>query len=91
MRLAAAGADVLYIVTGKRGGESVGDLSEAESTLLARYRSGSAVLRGSLQEVGQGPASGGNTVTIGGDVGQQVAGDQSVTAPMKFNVGKGRK
>ena len=66
-------------------------LSEAEAALIARYRSGSPALRGYLQEVGQGPASGGNTVTIGGDVGQQVAGDQSVTAPMKFNVGSKRK
>ena len=32
-----------------------------------------------------------NTVTIGGDVGQQVNGDQTVTAPMTFNVGRGRK
>ena len=91
MRLAAAGADVLYIVTGKRGGESVGDLSEAESTLLARYRSGSPALRGYLQELGQAPASGSNAVTIGGDVGQQVNGDQTVTAPMTFNVGGKRK
>lgn len=30
---------------------------------------------------------GGNTVHIGGDVGQAIAGDQSVTAPMTFNVG----
>ena len=77
MRLAAAGADVLYIVTGKRGGESVGDLSEAESTLLARYRSGSPALRGYLQELGQAPASGSNAVTIGGDVGQQAARNKS--------------
>ena len=28
-----------------------------------------------------------NTITIGGDVGQQVNGDQTVTAPMTFNVG----
>ena len=87
MRLAVAGADVLYIVTGKRGSESAGVLSEAESTLLTRWRSGSPVLRGYLQELGQAPATGGNAVTIGGDVGQQVNGDQTVTAPMTFNVG----
>lgn len=90
-RLAAHGVDVVYLLTGERIPRGASALSEAEAALLARYRSGSAVLRGYLQEVGQGPASGGNTVTIGGDVGQQVAGDQSVTAPMKFNVGKGRK
>ena len=32
-----------------------------------------------------------NTITIGGDVGQQVNGDQTVTAPMTFNVGGKRK
>lgn len=90
-RLAAHGVDVVYLLTGERIPRGASALSEAEAALLARYRSGSAVLRGYLQEVGQGPASGGNTVTIGGDVGQQVAGDQSVTAPMKFNVGSKRK
>lgn len=89
--IADEGADVLYIVTGRRGSESEGRLSEAESTLLARWRSGSPALRGYLQEVAASPAAGSNTVTIGGDVGQQVNGDQTVTAPMTFNVGKGRK
>lgn len=89
--VAGHGVDVGYIVTGKRGSESAGDLSEAESTLLARWRSGSPVLRGYLQEVGGAPAAAANTVTIGGDVGQQVNGDQAVTGPMTFNVGKGRK
>ena len=59
--------------------------------LLARWRSGSPALRGYLQEVGQVPASGSNAVTIGGDVGQAVAGDQTVTAPVTFNVGGKRK
>ena len=90
-RLAAHGVDVVYLLTGERIPRGAAALSEAEAALIARYRSGSPALRGYLQELGQGPASGGNTVTIGGDVGQQVAGDQSVTAPMKFNVGKGRK
>ena len=90
-RLAAHGVDVVYLLTGERIPRGAAALSEAEAALIARYRSGSPALRGYLQEVGQGPASGGNTVTIGGDVGQQVAGDQSVTAPMKFNVGSKRK
>lgn len=30
-------------------------------------------------------------MTIASDVGQQVNVDQTVTAPMTFNVGKGRK
>ena len=89
--LASQGMDVLYILTGERIPRGAGALSESEAALLARYRSGSAVLRGYLQEVGQGPASGGNAVTIGGDVGQQVNGDQTVTAPMTFSVGGKRK
>ena len=90
-RLAAHGVDVVYLLTGERIPRGAAALSEAEAALIARYRSGSPALRGSLQEVGQGPASGGNAVNIGGDVGQQVNGDQTVTAPMTFNVGKGRK
>ena len=90
-RLAAHGVDVVYLLTGERIPRGAAALSEAEAALIARYRSGSPALRGYLQEVGQAPASGSNAVTIGGDVGQQVNGDQTVTAPMTFNVGKGRK
>ena len=85
--LAAHGVDVVYLLTGERIPRGAAALSEAEAALIARYRSGSPALRGYLQEVGQAPATGGNTVTIGGDVGQQVNGDQTVTAPMTFNVG----
>ncbi len=87
MDLDRAGVDVLYLVTGRRTPRDPGTLSEAEAALIARYRSGSPALRGYLQELGQAPASGSNAVTIGGDVGQQVNGDQTVTAPMTFNVG----
>ena len=90
-RLAAHGVDVVYLLTGERIPRGAAALSEAEAALIARYRSGSPALRGYLQELGQAPATGSNAVTIGGDVGQQVNGDQTVTAPMTFNVGKGRK
>ncbi len=90
-RLAAHGVDVVYLLTGERIPRGAAALSEAEAALIARYRSGSPALRGYLQELGQAPASGSNAVTIGGDVGQKVNGDQTVTAPMTFNVGKGRK
>ena len=90
-RLAAHGVDVVYLLTGERIPRGAAALSEAEAALIARYRSGSPALRGYLQEVGQGPATGGNAVTIGGDVGQAVAGDQTITAPVAFNLGKGRK
>ena len=90
-RLAAHGVDVVYLLTGERIPRGAAALSEAEAALIARYRSGSPALRGYLQELGQAPASGSNAVTIGGDVGQQVNGGQIVTAPMTFNVGKGRR
>lgn len=89
--LAAHGVDVVYLLTGERIPRGAAALSEAEAALIARYRSGSPALRGYLQELGQAPASGSNAVTIGGDVGQQVNGDQTVTAPMTFNVGGKRK
>ncbi len=90
--IAAAGVDVLYVITGKRSSESEGVLSDAESALLARWRSGSPALRGYLQEVIQTPsASSGYSVSIGGDVGQQIHGDQTVTAPMTFTMGGKRK
>ena len=53
MDLDRAGVDVLYLVTGRRTPRDPGTLSEAEAALLARYRSGSPVLRGYLQELGQ--------------------------------------
>ena len=90
-RLAAHGVDVVYLLTGERIPRGAAALSEAEAALIARYRSGSPALRGYLQELGQAPASGSNAVTIGGDVGQQANGDQTVTAPMTFNVGGKRK
>ena len=86
--IAEEGADVLYIITGKRSSSSEGRLSHAESTLLARWRSGSPLLRGYLQEVGQAATGGSNIVTIGGDVGQSIAGDQTNTAPVSFTVGR---
>lgn len=88
--MAAEGVDVLYIITGKRDGEVSGALSDAESLLLARYRQGSAVLRGYLQEVGGTQDAKGNTVAIGGDVGQAVAGDATFSAPVSFG-GRAKK
>lgn len=82
--VASVGVDVLYVVTGKRDGGAA--LSASENELLARLRQGSPVLRGYLQEVGQGFASVGSTVSIGGDVGQQVNGDQTVSGPLTFNL-----
>ncbi|CAN7471195.1 helix-turn-helix domain-containing protein [Acidovorax sp. LjRoot194] len=90
--VAAAGLDVLYVIIGKRGTASEGTLSEAESALLTRWRSGSPALRGYLQEVA-GPAvtSGGSTLLVGGDIGQHIVGDQTITAPVTFTMGGKRK
>lgn len=33
-------------------------------------------------------AGAGNTISIGGDVGQSIAGNQTNTGPMSFSVGK---
>lgn len=95
--VAAVGADVQYIVTGKRASADAVGLTSDEAQLLSIYKQADPQARQALQSVaalasrsGAGSVIG-NAVTIGGDVGQQVNGDQTVTAPMTFNVGKGRK
>lgn len=96
-QLAGFGVDVLYVVTGERAPVSSAALTQEERQLVASYKQGDALARLALESVAamaarsSGPASDGNTVTIGGDVGQQVAGDQTVTAPVTFKVGRGRK
>lgn len=99
--VAAAGADVQYIVTGKRAPADAGALSYEETELLNLYKKADVPGRDAVQAVaalaarnagaphGRGRAT--HAVTIGGDVGQQVHGDQTVTAPMTFNVGGKRK
>lgn len=95
--MAGQGIDVLFLVTGQRTPEirQVGNerivISAEEAALVNCYRNGSPILQGYLQEVVRLPDAHGNTVAIGGDVGQSIAGDQSVTAPVTFNVGRGRK
>lgn len=85
--LSSEGLDVLYVVAGQRNSAVSASLSSDESTLVARYRQSSPVLRAYLQEFGSALAAG-NTVSIGGDVGQSIAGDQSNTGQVSFNVGK---
>ena len=95
--MAALGVDVLYVVTGERAPLSSGALSQEERQLVASYKQGDALARQALESVAAmaarsaAPVAACNTVTIGGDVGQSIAGDQSVTAPVTFNVGRGRK
>lgn len=95
--MAGLGVDVLYVVTGERAPLGSGALSQEERQLVAIYKKGDALARQALESVAAmaarsgAPSSGGNTVNIGGDVGQQVNGDQTVTAPMTFSVGGKRK
>ena len=82
------GVDVLYVLTGTRSIPVESTLSAEESALLTRFRSGSPTLRGYLQEMGGSLPAAGNTVSIAGDVGQSIAGDQTNTSPVSFSVGK---
>lgn len=92
--MAGLGVDVLYVVTGERAPLVAAALSQEERQLLASYKQGDALARKALESVAamaarsERVAAAGSTVHIGGDVGQQVNGDQTVTAPMTFKVGK---
>lgn len=97
--VANAGADVQYIVTGRRAEQNSTTLAPAERALLEGFAhaddAGRAVLSGVAELARRAanapaPAETHARIHIGGDVGQQVHGDQTVTAPMTFNVGKGR-
>lgn len=95
--MSGLGVDVLYVVTGERAPLGSGALSQEERQLVASYKQGDALARQALESVAAmaarsaGPASGGNTVNIGGDVGQSISGNQTITGPVSFSVGKGRK
>jgi len=98
--VANVGADVQYIVTGRRADQNSATLAPAERALLESFAqaddAGRAVLSGVAElakrathaTVAAGHSS---RVTIGGDVGQQVNGDQTVSGPMTFTVGGKRK
>ena len=95
--MAGLGVDVLYVVTGERAPLGSGALSDEERQLVASYKKGDSLARQALESVAamaarsSAPGSSGNTVTIGGDVGQAIAGDQTNTAPVSFSVGGKRK
>ena len=95
--MAGLGVDVLYVVTGERAPLGSGALSQEERQLVAIYKKGDALARQALESVAAmaarsgAPSSGGNTVNIGGDVGQAIAGDQTNTARVSFSVGGKRK
>ena len=95
--IANAGVDVQFLLTGKRS--SPDSMTEEVLTLVRAYEASSEDGRRALQMVALlaikatptnlGESS--RTVTIGGDVGQQIQGDQTITAPMTFTMGGKRK
>lgn len=96
--MSISNVDVLYVLTGVRKSLAADGLAPDESTLLAAYKSADSSGKDALQAVAvlagrpAVPAKQARSaVSIGGDVGQQVNGDQTVAGPMTFNVGKGRK
>lgn len=96
--MACLGIDVLYVVTGTRGVEGESTLAPPERALLSSYARADQAGRAALEAVaviaGRHSSTGiqhSSAVHVGGDVGQQVHGDQTVTAPMTFQVGTGRK
>lgn len=96
--IAAAGVDVFYLLNGSR--QSADGLPLELNTLLHAYERTDDAGRATLQAVAllairaseslsdESKSKNGNTVTIGGDVGQSIAGDQSNTGPVSFSVGK---
>lgn len=96
--MSISNVDVLYVLTGNRKSPAADGLAPDESTLLAAYKAADTSGKDALQAVAAlagrvaAPAKQSrNTVTISGDVGQAVAGDQTSTAPVSFAVGRGRK
>lgn len=82
-RLAQAGADVLYILTGQR---TTGVLSPDEAALLAAFRAMDARGRAAALAMAAGytqPA--GTSFQIGGSVGQLVQGNATFHAGVKFD------
>lgn len=94
-----AGLDVLYILTGRRKSRGTEGLSEAEGELVLSYAHADqkgreallAVARLAVRSVPKASDQAGNKVTIGGDVGQAIAGDQTNTGSVSFAVGKRSK
>lgn len=88
--VAAAGVDVLYVLTGEFSSEA---LTKDEKELLTGYRNldirGKAGVLGMIGGMTTPPQ--GNQATFHGNVSQTVQGDQTVTAPMTFNVGGKKK
>ena len=97
-RLAGKGMDLLYVVQGQPTPVLAESLSADERALVHNYQRADALGRSLVDGVaalasgGARTASGsGSVVHIGGNVGQSVAGEQTITAPVSISVGKSRK
>ena len=96
--VARAGVDAMYLLTGNRTPIGAAALDPEVVALLDSYKRASPVGRAAFHVVAslaseQAPKSGadqqaGATISIGGDVGQSIAGDQTNTGPISFSVGK---
>ncbi len=89
--LAAAGADVRYIITGERDGPAPEHLKADERLLLERYRASSPSLRDAALRVLLGGEVGSAKVRVGSNRGVVVEGGLVNTAPVNFDNRKGRK
>ncbi|KQO15912.1 hypothetical protein ASF16_14950 [Acidovorax sp. Leaf78] len=98
--VANVGADVQYIVTGRRADLSSATLAPAERALLDGFAQADDAGRATLSGVAElarraasiaSPVNSAPQLHIGGDVGQQVIGDQTNNAPVTFTMGGKRK
>lgn len=89
-RLAEAGCDVLFVLTGNASPSSSGE----EADLISRFRAASpAIKAAALAVLGSSPDSSATAgVHVAGDqLGNVNTGTQTNTAPLTFNVGRQKK
>ncbi|GKS83234.1 helix-turn-helix domain-containing protein [Acidovorax sp. SUPP1855] len=93
--MSISNVDVRYVLTGTREAIHVDELASDEADLVKLYKRADVQGRSAVQAVAalasratEGKSKTGNTVKIGGDVGQSIAGDQSNSGGVSFSVGK---
>lgn len=86
--IAAAGADVRYILTGSRDGPEPEVLTSEERVMLDYFRQASGPVRkaalGAL--LSASPSTGGTGIKIGQVFGQNIEGNQTNKGPLYFGV-----
>ena len=89
--IGSIGVDVTFLLTGLRlaGAPLTSEQSELLSSFSNADQAGRAALLAVASIAARAPnKESGNKVSIGGDVGQSIAGDASFAAPVSFAVGK---